>query len=153
MHRSPLSSTLPQVVLAFASGTAFYIVRRVTGSQVGIAIPNYYLITPDGVIRNRWEESTLENRVTANYFYETLYGAGTAAPTVRATTHAPHLDVILTQSDTHSAPGARIRLAVRLKLDQFTHVYAPGAEANGYRPVKLTLDASELYSSILLASS
>jgi peroxiredoxin len=121
---------------------------EVTGSQVGIAIPNYYLITPDGVIRNRWEESTLENRVTANYFYETLYGAGTAAATVRATIHAPHLDVILTQSDTHSAPGARVRLAVQLKPDQFTHVYAPGAEANGYRPVKLTLDSSELYSSI-----
>lgn len=31
---SPLSSTLPQVVLAFASGTAFYIVRRVTGSLI-----------------------------------------------------------------------------------------------------------------------
>jgi peroxiredoxin len=121
---------------------------EVTGSQWGIAIPNYYLITPDGVIRNRWEESTLENRVTANYFYETLYGAGTAAPTVRPTTHAPHLNVILTQSDTYSAPGARVRLAVRLEPDQFTHVYAPGAEANGYRPVKLTLDSSDLYSSI-----
>lgn len=78
---------------------------EVTGSQWSVAIPNYYLITPDGVIRNRWEESTLENRVTANYFYETLYGAGTAAPTVRTTGHALHLDVILTLSDTHSAPG------------------------------------------------
>jgi peroxiredoxin len=121
---------------------------EVTGTQVGIAIPNYYLIRPDGVIGNRWEESTLENRVTANYFYETLYGAGTAVPTVRVTAHAPHLNVTLTQSDTHSAPGARIRLAVQLEPDQFTHVYAPGAEANGYRPVKLTLDSSELYSSI-----
>lgn len=121
---------------------------EVTGSQVGIAIPNYYLITPDGVIRNRWEESTLENRVTANYFYETLYGAGTAVPAARATTHAPHLNVILTQSDAHSAPGARVRLAVQLEPDQFTHLYAPGAEANGYRPVKLTLDSSDLYSSI-----
>jgi peroxiredoxin len=121
---------------------------EVTGSQVGIAIPNYYLIGPDGVIRNRWEESTLENRVTANYFYETLYGSGTATPEVKTATHAPHLNIVLTQSDAHSAPGARVRLAVQIEPDQFTHVYAPGAEANGYRAVKLTLDPSDLFTTI-----
>lgn len=32
---------------------------EVTGTQKGIAIPNYYLIGPDSVIRERWEENTL----------------------------------------------------------------------------------------------
>jgi peroxiredoxin len=41
---------------------------EVTGTQAGIAIPNYYLIGADGVIRERCEENTLQNRVTASYF-------------------------------------------------------------------------------------
>jgi peroxiredoxin len=119
---------------------------EVTGKQVGIAIPNYYLIGPDGVIRQRWEEDTLQDRVTANYFYETLFGAGAAsAVPARVTAHTPQLSIVLTQSDSHSAPGARIKLAVQLRPGKDTHLYAPGAETNGYHAVKLTLDASELY--------
>jgi peroxiredoxin len=119
---------------------------EVTGTQAGIAIPNYYLIGPDGVIRNRWEEDTLQSRVTANYFYETLFGAGSAIPArskIRA--QAPHLNITVTQSDQHSAPGARIKLTVQLEPGKDTHVYAPGAETNGYHALKLTLDSSELY--------
>jgi peroxiredoxin len=119
---------------------------EVTGMQAGIAIPNYYLIGPDGVIRHRWEEDTLDNRVTANYFYETLYGAGSAAPApTKIAAHAPHLDISVAQSDQHSAPGARIKLTVQLEPGKDTHLYAPGAEVNGYRALKLTLDTSELY--------
>jgi peroxiredoxin len=122
---------------------------EVTGTQAGIAIPNYSLIGPDGVIRNRWEEDTLEDRATANYFYETLFGAGSAAsPLRKATTRAPHLDITVAQTDAHSAPGARIKLAVQLEPGVDTHLYAPGAETNGYRALKLTLDSSEIYSSL-----
>jgi peroxiredoxin len=121
---------------------------EVTGTQVGIAIPNYYLIGADGVIQHRWEESTLDNRVTANYFYETVYGVGTANTGSKIATHAPHVNITLTQSDSQSAPGARVRLSVQLEPDQYTHVYAPGAEANGYRPVKLGLAPAELFTSL-----
>lgn len=120
---------------------------EVTGTQTGIAIPSYYLIGPDGVIRDRWEENTLQNRVTASYFYETLFGPGTASPASDKLS-APHLNITLTQSDRHAAPGARIRLTVQLAPGKDTHLYALGAEANGYHPVKLILDTSELYSAI-----
>lgn len=81
--------------------------------------------------------------MTASYFYETLFGPGTA--TSASDTSVPHLGITLRQSDNHAAPGARIRLAVQLAPEKDTHLYAPGAEANGYHPVKLALDPSELY--------
>lgn len=122
---------------------------EVTGTQVGIAIPNFYLIGPDGVIQHRWEEDTLDDRVTANYFYETLYGAG--AVTLRSnkvTSRAPHLSITVAQSDGHSAPGARVKLTVQLEPGEDTHLYAPGAETNGYHALKLTLDTSELFTAL-----
>jgi peroxiredoxin len=122
---------------------------EVTGTQVGIAIPNYYLIGPDGVIRNRWEEETNDKRVTANYFYEILFGASTAIPpSGKIAAHAPHLNIAVAQSDADGAPGARMKLTVRLEPGTDTHVYAPGAETNGYRALKLTLDSSELDSTL-----
>lgn len=105
------------------------------------------MIGADGVIRERWEENTLQNRVTTSYFYEALYGPGTAS-SASSQVAAPHLNITLTQSDGHSAPGARVRLTVQLEPGKETHLYASGAEANGYHPVKLTLDASELYSAM-----
>jgi peroxiredoxin len=117
-----------------------------TGTKAGIAVPNYFLITPDGTIRQRYAETELLDRVTASYLYETLFGSGTAQPaaaTVLPST--PHLGITLTQSDVSSAPGARIRLTAQFTLQKGSHLYAPGAEAFGYHPIRITLDPSALY--------
>jgi peroxiredoxin len=116
------------------------------GSKSGIAIPNYFLISPDGVICRRFAETALLDRITANYLYEALFGAGTAQPTLTSTVpKTPHLSVSLTQSDVAAAPGARVQLTVQLAPEQGSHLYAPGAEKFGYHPIKLTLDSSPLY--------
>ncbi len=116
------------------------------GTKAGIAIPNYFLIAPDGTIRKRYAETELLDRVTASYLYETLYGSGTAQPTKAvAVSQTPHVEIVLHQSDSTSAPGARIRLTVQFTPQKGGHLYAPGAETFGYHPIRLTLDPSDLY--------
>jgi peroxiredoxin len=116
------------------------------GHKAGIAIPNYFLIAPDGTIEKRFAETQLLDRVTASYLYETLYGSGTALPAKAVgISETPHVEIVLHQSDAASAPGARIRLTVQFTPQKGGHLYAPGAETFGYHPIKLTLEQSELY--------
>lgn len=120
--------------------------REALGHEAGIAIPNYYLIAPDGTIRKRVAETQLLDRVTGNYVYELLFGSGTAEAAHTSIVPATsHLKVTLAQSDLSSAPGARTRLTVRFDLPKESHLYAPGAENFGYHPVRLTVEPSELY--------
>jgi peroxiredoxin len=120
--------------------------HEATGHEAGIAIPNYYLIAPDGTIRRRIAETQLLDRVTSNYVYELLFGSGTAEPSRTSVVPAtPHLKVTLAQSDLSSAPGARNRLTIHFDLPKNSHLYAPGAETFGYHPIRLTLEPSELY--------
>lgn len=115
------------------------------GAKDGIAIPNYFLVSPDGTIRQRYAETQLLDRVTASYLYESLFGSGTAQATKVEVPKTPHLAITLAQSDVTSAPGARIRLTVQFSPEKGSHLYAPGAEAFGYHPIRVTLDPSELY--------
>jgi peroxiredoxin len=116
------------------------------GHEAGVAIPNYYLISPDGTISRRIAETELLDRVTGNYVYELLFGSGTAEPThTSIVSETQHLKVTLAQSDLSSAPGARTRFTVRLELPKDSHLYAPGAESFGYHPIRLTLEPSDLY--------
>lgn len=116
------------------------------GHKAGIAIPNYFLIAPDGTIEKRYAETQLLDRVTASYLYETLYGSGTALPAKAVpVSQTQHVGIVLHQSDAGTAPGARIRLTVQFTPQKGGHLYAPGAETFGYRPIKLTLEPSELY--------
>ena len=117
-----------------------------TGAKDGIAIPGYFVLTPDGLIRQRYTEAQILDRVTASYLYEILFGSGTAQPAATAVLPStPHLAVTLAQSDLSAAPGARIRLTVQLTPDNGSHLYAPGAEAFGYRPIRITIEPSELF--------
>jgi peroxiredoxin len=118
------------------------------GVKAGIAIPNYFLITPDGVIRKRYAETELLDRVTASYLYETLFGPGSALPeSATVVPETPNVSITLTQSDLSSAPGARVRLTALFTLQKGSHLYAPGAEKWGYHPIRILIDPSDLYQS------
>jgi peroxiredoxin len=117
-----------------------------TGSQAGIAIPNYFLIGTDGTVVQRFAEGQPQERTTASYLYETVFGAGTAQPlTTSVVPETPHLKVTAAQSDVSVAPGTRLRLTIQLDPGTDEHLYAPGAEAFGYIPIRLTLDSSDVY--------
>jgi peroxiredoxin len=122
--------------------------EEAVGVKAGIAIPNYFLIAPDGVIVKRYAETELLDRVTASYLYEVLFGSGTALPqTATKVPETPHVSITLAQSDASSAPGARLRLTALFNLEKGTHLYAPGAEKFGYHPIRITLEPSDLYQS------
>jgi peroxiredoxin len=119
-----------------------------TGSQAGIAIPNYFFIGPDGKIRNRFPEGLPQQRATSSYLFESIFGSGTARPfTASVVPATPHLTVKISQADLSVAPGSRTRLTVNLVPEAGEHLYASGAETFGYRPIRLTLDPSDLYQS------
>lgn len=116
------------------------------GSQAGIAIPTYYLIASNGSILKRFAEGKPEERTTAGYLFESIYGAGAANRAADAVVPStPHLKVTLAQSNVAVPPGARARLTVKLDPGKGEHLYAPGAETFGYRPIKLTLNTSDSY--------
>lgn len=116
------------------------------GTEAGIPIPNYYLIGADGVIQYRHAETALLDRVTASYFYESIYGSGSALPvSSKEITHTPHVHISTVQSDRIVAPGSRVRLTINIAFEHGTHLYAPGADEMGYRSVRLVLAPSKLY--------
>jgi len=120
-----------------------------TADQAGIAIPNYFWIAPDGVIRHRLAEAELLDRASASYFYQQIFGGAAALERAHSVSAAatPHVKVALGQTDVVTAPGTRIRLWARIEFDGDTHLYAPGAESLGYHSVKLSLNPAELYGS------
>ncbi len=118
-----------------------------TGNEAGVPIPNYFLIGKDGVIVKRHAETGLTDRVTASYFYESVFSVGSALPPSTATLpQTPHVKIELLQSDRVAAPGTRIRLSVQIDPGKGAHLYAPGSDRLGYHSVRLMLDPSTLYS-------
>jgi len=111
-----------------------------TGFQSGIPYPGMYYITPDGVIRNRFFEENYTDRFTPNNAYAALFGGEVPAMRSSVIERGQHVTVKIGQSDEVVGPGSRVRLTVIIQPASKVHVYAPGAEANGYKVVKLTLD-------------
>lgn len=112
------------------------------GFAAGIPYPGMYYIAPDGVIQRRFFEAQYSDRFTPNNAYAELFGGATPAAKPAVAERWPHLTVQLAQSDTMVGPGSRLELLVKVDPAAKVHVYAPGAEANGYKVVSLTLDPS-----------
>jgi hypothetical protein len=108
-----------------------------TGMQKGFARPGYFFIDPNGVIREKFFEAKYRERLTGNSLLSKLFPE--LGEEVVDTLDAPHLQVALEQSDRGGVPGARITLAVEIRLPPNVHVYAPGVE--GYHPTQLVIDA------------
>jgi Disulphide bond corrector protein DsbC len=104
--------------------------------QKGFARPGYFFIDRKGIIREKFFEAKYRERLTGNSVVAKLFPE--LGEEVTETVEAPHLRLVLEQSDRTSVPGTRITLAAEVRLPEDIHVYAPGAE--GYKPIKLVID-------------
>jgi peroxiredoxin len=110
--------------------------EEATGMQKGFARPGYFFIDRKGIIREKFFEAKYRERLTGNSVVAKLFPE--LGEEVTETVEAPHLRLVLEQSDRTSVPGTRITLAAEVRLPEDIHVYAPGAE--GYKPIKLVID-------------
>lgn len=118
------------------------------GFAAGIPYPGMYYITPEGVIQKRFFEAQYYDRFTPSDAYAEIFGGAPPAEPPFVVRHGPHVTVQLTQSDKIVGPGSRLELLVTITPAAKVHVYAPGAEAHGYKPVKLTLSSAPDYQAL-----
>ncbi len=114
---------------------ASYSVRNpeATGMMKGMALPGYFYIDANGVIREQYFEAKYTDRLTANNVLAQLFPE--LAEGVSQSVAAPHLGLTLSQSDRAVAPGSRFTLAAQVELPRDVHVYAPGVK--GYKSIHL----------------
>ncbi len=110
--------------------------QEATGMQRGFARPGYFFIGPDCIIKEKFFEAKYRERMTGNSIISKLFPE--LGQEVTETVEAPHLQLVLEQSDRTGFPGTRITLAAEVRLPPDVHVYAPGAQ--GYKPIKLVMD-------------
>ena len=106
---------------------------KADGMTRGMALPGFFYIDKNGVIREKYFEANYVDRFTPNNVISKLFPELTEE--VSAKVEAPHLDLTLAQSDRTVIPGSRASLFVDIGLPPNTHVYAPGV--TGYKPIAL----------------
>lgn len=119
-----------------------------TDFEVGEPYPGLYLIGADGVIKARYFEEEYINRYTPNLVYSILFQGEPLPAGEGKSIDAPHLKVVLAQSDKSVVIGDRVRVSAKIVLPEGVHAYAPGAESKGYKVVNLTLAPNALYSTL-----
>jgi peroxiredoxin len=115
------------------------------GFAAGIPYPGIYLIAPDGRVERRFFESQYSDRFTPNEIYAEVFGTVPADIAQSQPLQAPHIAIQLSQSDRTAGAGSRIKLLVKVEPGAHIHLYAPGAERNGYKVIKLELSNSPDY--------
>ena len=104
----------------------------------GMARPGYFFIDPSGTIREKFFEARYRERLTGNSVIARLFPE--LGQEVTGKVDAPHLQLLLEQSDPAGVPGTRVTLVAEVRLPPDVHVYAPGTQG-GYKPIKLTIDS------------
>src|SRR3989442_2900415 len=104
----------------------------------GMALPGYFYIDANGIIREQYFEAKYTDRFTANNVLAKLFPE--LAEAVSQKVAAPHLGLTLSQTDRAVVPGSRFSLAAQVELPPDVHVYAPGVK--GYKPIQLELAPS-----------
>ena len=117
------------------------------GYAAGIPYPGIYYISPDGVIQKRYFESQYSDRFTPNDIYSDIFGMTPLVASKTTPIVAKHATVKLSQSDMTVGAGNRLRLLIQIEPAPHVHLYAPGAEKDGYRVVKLEVKPSADYRS------
>ena len=106
------------------------------GQYKGMARPGYFFIDTKGVIREKFFEVKYRQRYSGNNVIGKLFPA--LGDEVTDKVDAPHLNLVVTQSDRTGFPGGRINLSAEVQLPPDVHVYAPGVK--GYKPIALVMD-------------
>ena len=101
-----------------------------------MARPGYFFVDPKGIIREKFFEAKYRERLTGNNVIAKLFPE--LGEEVTDTVEAPHLQLMVEQSDRTGVPGARITLTAEVRLPPDVHVYAPGTK--GYKPINLVID-------------
>jgi hypothetical protein len=109
------------------------------GMTKGMAYPGFFLVDPNGVIREKYFTAKYTDRLTANNVIAKLFPELSAE--VSQTVSAPHLQLTLSQSDRSVIPGGRVSLIAEIELPPDVHVYSPGVQ--GYKPIQLTLQEQQ----------
>ena len=109
-----------------------------TGMMKGMALPGYFYIDANGIIREKYFEAKYTDRFTANNVMAKLFPE--LAAEVSQKVDSPHLSLELIQSDRAVVPGSRFGLVAQVALPQDVHVYAPAVK--GYKPIQLELAPS-----------
>ena len=108
------------------------------GMNKGMAHPGFFYIDAGGIIREKYFEAKYTNRFTANNVIGKLFPELTKE--VSQNVEAPHLRLILGQSDRTVVSGSRVALSAEIELPPDVHVYSPGVA--GYKPIQLVLHPS-----------
>jgi hypothetical protein len=105
------------------------------GMTQGMAYPGFVYIDRASKVKEKFFETDYKERYTANNVIAKLFPE-LAEQTPRKI-DAPHIAVVLQQSDQTAAPGSRTTLVAEVALGPELHVYAPGVK--GYIPIDFKL--------------
>jgi peroxiredoxin len=106
------------------------------GPNSGMARPGYFYIDPAGMIREKFFEAKYRERLTGNTVLSKLFPE--LGEEVTETVEAPHLQLMMGQSDRVAVPGNLVTLTAEVRLPPDVHVYAPGTK--GYKTIELVID-------------
>ena len=110
---------------------------------VGTPYPGTFMVDADGRVTSRYfEEFYRERNTTSNVLLKEGIGV---SPIEAIEGSSPQLDFTAWPSNTSVSVGTRFSIAVEVRPNENMHVYAPGAEANGYRVIGLELAPSDMY--------
>jgi hypothetical protein len=110
--------------------------EEAAGQYKGMARPGYFFIDPKGAIREKFFQAKYRERSSGNNVIGKLFPA--LGDEVTDHVEAPHLRLVVQQSDRTGVPGGRITLTAEVQLPSDVHVYAPGVQ--GYQPLALKMD-------------
>ncbi len=110
---------------------------------VGTPYPGTFMVDAGGRVTSRYfEEFYRERNTTSNVLLKEGIGV---SPIEAIEGSSPQLDFTAWPSNTSVSVGTRFSIAVEVRPNENMHVYAPGAEANGYRVIGLELAPSDMY--------
>ena len=110
---------------------------------VGTPYPGTFMIDADGRVASRYfEEFYRERNTTSNVLLKEGIGL---SPIEAIEGSSPQLDFTAWPSNTTVAMGSRFSIVLEIRPGEGMHVYAPGAEANGYRVIGLEMTPSDMF--------
>lgn len=110
---------------------------------VGTPYPGTFMVDPDGRVSSRYfEEFYRERNTTSNVLIKEGIGL---SPIAAIEGSSPQLDFTAWPSNTTVSVGTRFSIVLEVRPGENMHVYAPGAEANGYSVIGLQMTPSDMF--------